>query len=124
MSLYKKMGDEFDSKRIIQYTSFVGAAVAMAGILIMGIPFELDPDHLPTILVTAIVGVGLPVLLLVVSLRYIGTVVAILVFSTTSVFGVIFANLLLGEIISAANIGAIGLIIGGTYLLRKKLSQD
>ena len=124
MSMYKRMGDEFDSKRIIQYTSFVGAAVAMAGILIMGIPFELDPSHLPTIMVTAIVGVGLPVLLLVVSLRYIGAVVAILVFSTTSVFGVIFANLLLGEIISAANIGALALIIGGTYLLRKKLASD
>lgn len=124
MTMYKKMGDEFDSKRIIQYTSFVGAAVAMAGILVMNIPFELDPSHLPTILVTGIVGIGIPILFVIVALRYIGAVRTILIFSTTSVFGALFAHVLLGELITLANVGAIGLVIVGTYFLRKKLSQD
>lgn len=117
MTMYKQMGDQFDSKRIIQFTSFIGAAVAMAGILIMNVPFEIDPDHLPTIFVTGIVGVGIPILLLVVSLRYIGAVVAVLIFSTTSVFGVAFSHVLLGEIISMENVAAVGLIIVGTYFL-------
>ena len=124
MTMYKQMGDEFDSKRIIQYTSFIGAAVAMAGILVMNIPFEIDPDHLPIIFVTGIVGVGLPILLLVISLRYIGAVVAILIFSATSVFGVLFSHVLLGEIVSIENVAAVSLIIVGTYFLRKKLAQD
>jgi len=124
MTMYKRMGDEFDSKRIIQYTSFVGAAVAMAGILVMNIPFELDPNHLPTILVTGIVGIGIPILFVIVALKYIGAVRTILIFSTTSVFGALFAHVLLGEIITFANVGAIGLVIVGTYLLRKKLSKD
>lgn len=124
MTMYKKMGDEFDSKRIIQYTSFVGAAVAMAGILVMNIPFELDPSHLPTILVTGIVGIGIPILFVIVALRYIGAVRTILIFSTTSVFGALFAHVLLGELITLANVGAIGLVIVGTYFLRKKLAQD
>jgi len=124
MTMYKRMGDEFDSKRIIQYTSFVGAAVAMAGILVMNIPFELDPNHLPTILVTGIVGIGIPILFVIVALRYIGAVRTILIFSTTSVFGALFAHVLLGELITLANVGAIGLVIVGTYFLRKKLSQD
>ncbi|MCH8085762.1 MAG: DMT family transporter, partial [Thaumarchaeota archaeon] len=29
MTMYKKLGDKFDSRRIIQYTSFVGAAIAL-----------------------------------------------------------------------------------------------
>ncbi len=124
MTMYKRMGDEFDSKRIIQYTSFVGAAVAMAGILVMNIPFELDPNHLPTILVTGVVGIGIPILFVIVALRYIGAVRTILIFSTTSVFGALFAHVLLGEIITLVNVGAIGLVIVGTYFLRKKLSKD
>ncbi len=124
MTMYKRMGDEFDSKRIIQYTSFVGAAVAMAGILVMNIPFELDPNHLPTILVTGVVGIGIPILFVIVALRYIGAVRTILIFSTTSVFGALFAHVLLGEIITLANVGAIGLVIVGTYFLRKKLAKD
>ena len=124
MTMYKRMGDEFDSKRIIQYTSFVGAAVAMAGILVMNIPFELDPNHLPTILVTGVVGIGIPILFVIVALRYIGAVRTILIFSTTSVFGALFAHVLLGELITLANVGAIGLVIVGTYFLRKKLAKD
>ena len=124
MTMYKRMGDKFDSKRIIQYTSFVGAAVALGGILVMGIPFQLNPNHLPTILVTGVIGIGMPVFFILIALRYIGAVRTILVFSTTTVFGVMFANLLLGEIISMANIGAIGVVLVGTYLLRKKLAKD
>jgi len=124
MTMYKRMGDKFDSKRIIQYTSFVGAAVALVGILVMGIPFQLDPSHLPTILVTGVIGIGMPVFFILIALKYIGAVRTILVFSTTTVFGVMFANLLLGEIISMANIGSIGVVLVGTYLLRKKLAKD
>ncbi len=124
MTMYKRMGDTFDSKRIIQYTSFVGAAVALGGILIMGIPFELDPNHLPTILITGIIGIGMPVFFILIALRYIGAVRTILVFSTTTVFGVMFSNLLLGEIITMVNVGSIGVVIVGTYLLRKRLARD
>ena len=124
MTMYKRMGDTFDSKRIIQYTSFVGAAVALGGILVMGIPFELDPNHLPTILITGIIGIGMPVFFILIALRYIGAVRTILVFSTTTVFGVMFSNLLLGEIISMTNVGSIGVVIVGTYLLRKRLARD
>ena len=124
MTMYKQMGDEFDSKRIIQYTSFVGAAIAMGGILVMNVPFEIDPNHLPTIFVTGIIGVGMPILFVIIAMRFIGAVRTILIFSTTSVFGAIFAHFLLGEIISLQNVGAIGLIIAGTYFLRKKLAQD
>jgi drug/metabolite transporter (DMT)-like permease len=124
MTMYKKIGDKFDSRRIIQFTSFVGAAVALGGILIMGIPFELDPNHLPTILVTGVTGVGMPIFFILIALRYIGAVRTILVFSTTTIFGVTFASLLLGEIISMANVGAIGIVIVGTYLLRKRLAKD
>ncbi len=124
MTMYKRMGDQFDSRRIIQYTSFVGAAVALGGILVMGIPFELDPDHLPTILVTGVIGVGIPVFFVLTALRYIGAVRTILVFSTTTVFGVMFSNLLLGETITMTNVGAIGVVIIGTYLLRKRLARD
>ena len=124
MTMYKRMGDEFDSKRIIQYTSFIGAAVAMAGILIMGIPFELDPDHLPVIFITGVIGVGMPVFFVLIALRYIGAVRTILVFSTTTVFAILFANTLLGETITMANVVAVGAVIGGTYILRQRLARD
>ena len=124
MTMYKRMGDKFDSRRIIQYTSFVGAAVALGCILVMGIPFELDPTHLPTILITGVIGIGMPVFFILIALRYIGAIRTILVFSTTTIFGVMFSNLLLGETISMANVGAMGIVIVGTYLLRNRLARD
>lgn len=124
MTMYKRMGDKFDSRRIIQYTSFVGAAVALGCMLVLGIPFELDPNHLPTILITGVIGIGMPVFFILIALRYIGAIRTILVFSTTTIFGVMFSNLLLGETISMANVGAMGIVIVGTYLLRNRLARD
>ena len=124
MTMYKRLGDKFDSRRIIQYTSFVGAAIALGAILILGIPFELDPNHLPTILITGVIGIGMPIFFILIALRYIGAVRTILVFSTSTVFGVMFANLLLGEIISIANVGSMGIVIAGIYLLRNRFARD
>ncbi len=84
----------------------------------------MDPDHLPTILITGVVGIGMPIFFILIALRYIGAVRTILVFSTTTVFGVMFSNLLLGEIISMANVGSMGIVIVGTYLLRNRLARD
>jgi len=47
-----------------------------------------------------------------------------LVFSTTTVFGVMFSNLLLGEIITMVNVGSMVIVIVGTYLLRNRLARD
>ena len=124
MTMYKKLGDKFDSRRIIQYTSFVGAAIALGAILVLGIPFELDPNHLPTILITGVIGIGMPIFFILIALRFIGAVRTILVFSTSTVFGVMFANILLGEIISIANVGSMGIVIAGIYLLRNRLARD
>ena len=124
MTMYKKLGDKFDSRRIIQYTSFVGAAIALGAILVLGIPFELDPNHLPTILITGVIGIGMPIFFILIALRYIGAVRTILVFSTSTVFGVMFANILLGEIISIANVGSMGIVIAGIYLLRNRFARD
>jgi len=71
-----------------------------------------------------VIGVGIPVFFILTALRYIGAVRTILVFSTTTVFGVMFSNLLLGETITMTNVGAIGVVIIGTYLLRKRLARD
>ncbi|MEK0368956.1 MAG: DMT family transporter [Nitrosopumilus sp.] len=124
MTMYKKLGDKFDSRRIIQYTSFVGAAIALGAILVLGIPFELDPNHLPTILITGVIGIGMPIFFILIALRYIGAVRTILVFSTSTVFGVMFANILLGEIISIANVCSMGIVIAGIYLLRNRFARD
>ena len=124
MTLYKRMGDEFDSKRIIQITSFIGTGVALAGLLVMDMPFELNPEHLPTILVTGVLGIGLPIFFVIIAMRFIGAIRTILIFSTTSVFGIIFSNILLGETITLTNVASIGMVIIGTYVLRKKLAHD
>ena len=66
----------------------------------------------------------MPVFFILIALKYIGAVRTILVFSTTTVFGVMFSSLLLGETITMANVGAVGIVIVGTYLLRKRLASD
>ena len=60
----------------------------------------------------------------VIALRSIGAVRTISLYSSTTVFGMVFATLLLHEVITFQNVLSIALVLGGMYLLRNKLGSD
>lgn len=121
--LCRYLSDKIDSKRITQLTSLISGVCAMGALVAFHIPFEIEPWSLGPIAFFAIGGTGFATMLFLVSMRLIGGVRTILLFSTNSVLGVIFAVILLGEVLTPINIISVALTFGGIYLLRNRLGE-
>ena len=124
INISKYVSDRLDSKQITQITSFVAGTFALLLILIFQIPFDISFSQIPGIVLSGIFGTGLSTLFFVMALRHIGAVRTTLIYSTSPVFGIIFAFLILYENITTINIVSTILVLIGVYLLRKRLSKD
>lgn len=118
------LSDKVDSKRLTQITSLVSGSIAMIALVMYHIPFNIDIASLGPIAFFAVGGTGIATILFLTSLRLIGGVRTILLFSTNSVLGVVFAAVLIGETINIANILSVALTLGGVCLLRNKIGGE
>jgi drug/metabolite transporter (DMT)-like permease len=123
ITLCKYVGDRFNSKRISQIVSFFCALFAFIIAIIFQIPIEIDFTQIPQIMFIAILGTGLSALFFLMGLKILGSVRTVLLYSTTSIFGVIFSTLFLSEIVTYVDILSIGIVLVGIFLLRNKLSE-
>ena len=123
ITLCKYVGDRFDVKRVTQIVSFVCAAAAISVIALFQIPMDVDIAQLPGILVMSILGTGMSTLFFLVGLKLIGAVRTVLLYSTTSVFGVLFSGIILSEAITAMDIVSLVLVLTGIFLLRNRLAE-
>lgn len=124
INMCKHVSNKIDAKKITQISSFAGGGFALLVILAFQIPFNVSPSHIPNIAVVGIFGTGLATYFFIMALKLIGAVRTILLYSSTSIFGMIFAAILLHEIISLQNVFSIALVLGGMYLLRNRLGND
>jgi len=123
ITLCKYIGERFDIKRIAQIVSFIGAAITISVIIIFQIPFNVEWSQLPSIFIISILGTGMSTVFFLFGLRLIGAIRAVLLYSTTSVFGVAFAGVILSEAITITNILSLSLVLGGIFFLRYKLVE-
>ncbi|WP_428324621.1 DMT family transporter [Nitrosopumilus sp.] len=123
ITICKYIGDKYDSRRVTQVTSFVCALVALFAIMLFQIPMDFEISHIPSIAVIAILGTGLSTLLFLAGLRKIGAVRTILLYSTTSVFGILFAGIFLAEEITLIDAISISITLVGIFFLRNKLAE-
>ena len=124
ITLCKYIGDRFDVKRVTQIVSFMCAAVAIALIAMFQIPMDVDITQMPGIIVMSVLGTGMSTLFFLVGLKLIGAVRTVLLYSTTSVFGVVFSGLILSEAITITDIISLALVLTGIFLLRNKLAEE
>lgn len=124
INLCKYVSKRFDAKRITQITSLVSGVFALGLMLMFNIPFNIDWSQVPSIVLLSIIGTGLAAFFFIVALRLIGAVRSLLLYSSSSAFGVVFSSVFLGEAITTANVVSIVLVIGGIYLLRNRLAED
>ncbi|MGY5144295.1 MAG: DMT family transporter [Candidatus Nitrosopumilus sp. bin_32a] len=123
ITLCKYVGDRFDVKRVTQIVSFVCATIAISIIVLFQIPMNIDIVQLPGILVMSILGTGMSTLFFLVGLKMIGAVRTVLLYSTTSVFGVLFSGIILSEAITVIDIVSLTLVLAGIFLLRNRLAE-
>lgn len=108
-----------DVKRLVQLKSAIGAAIIVVIVLALGIPLDVPAERIPHIVLLGVAGFAVPMLLFYLALKNIGTVRTILVFSTSSVFGVFYAMVFLGEHLGTHQILALGLMLAGLFLLKR-----
>jgi len=124
MNVYRYVSAQIDSKRILQIVSFVGGGGALVVALAFNLPIDLRLEDMPIILLSGIFGIGMAVLFIVRAIKYIGAVRTILIFSTTTIFGIIYSFFLLGEEIVLAHFVAFGLVFFGIYVLRNQMMES
>lgn len=123
VSLYKYISDSIRLSQIMQITSFVGAGTCFIMMISLGIPFFINSSQIPGVLFIGIFGIGIAAVCYISAMKFIGAVNTILVFSSTTVFGTVFSNLLLAENVFVNNVISISFIIVGIFFLRKKVSD-
>ncbi|MDH3736376.1 MAG: DMT family transporter [Nitrosopumilus sp.] len=123
ITLCKYLGDRFDVKKITQIVSFICAAVAISLIVVFQIPMDVDLMQLPGIFILSILGTGMSTLFFLMGMKIIGAVRTVLLYSTTSVFGVVFSGLILAETVTVADICSLALVLTGIFFLRNRLVE-
>ena len=124
VNLSKYVSNKIDPKRIVQLASLAAGGLAFSLILILQIPFEIDFRQIPSIVVIGLFGTGIATFFFIISLRFIGAIRTILLFSTTTVFGMVFAAIFLQETVTLSHVFSIILVSSGTYLLRNRLGKS
>lgn len=108
-------------KIIVLKTLIGGSLLFILTITVFGIAeFDaVDIIHMPYLVFAGSLGFGASLFFFLHSLKRIGTIKTILLFSTSSIFGMIFAKVFLNENITIYQIIAVGVILGGLYLIKR-----
>jgi len=109
-------------RKTVQITSFICAAITIAIIVLFQIPMDVKLVQLPSILIMSIIGTGMSTLFFLMGLKLIGAVRTVLLYSTMSMFGILFSGLILSEAITSVDIFSTMLVFAGIFLLRNKLA--
>ena len=120
----KYVSDKIDAKRITQITSFASGLFTLFILTILGISFDVDLKDIPIFFVLAFVGTGIDTLFFVMTLRLLGGVRTILLYSTTVIFGILFSSIVLSEEITIMDMFSTILVLSGIYFLRNKLGEE
>jgi drug/metabolite transporter (DMT)-like permease len=120
MNLFRYVSDKVDAKRILQIISFVAGGIALLIAILLQLPINLRLIDMPSILVTGVLGIGLSILLLVIAVKYIGAIRTMLIFTTQTLFGMLFAHFYLGEELQLFHFVAFAAVFSGIAMLCKK----
>lgn len=124
ITVCKYIGDKFNPKRVTQITSFFCAIITLTLLVLLQIPINFELEHLPNIVVIGVLGTGMSTLLFLAGLKLIGAVRTVLLYSTTSVFGILFAGLFLSEEIAPIDLISLGITLAGIFFLRNRLAES
>jgi drug/metabolite transporter (DMT)-like permease len=114
------ISSKLSASRLVQLKSIIGGSVLLGVTLVLQISFQMTFYQLLNIILLGSLGFGASLYFFINALRNIGTVKTVLVFSLSSVFGLLFAFIFLGENITIVQIGVVPLLFAGIYILEKR----
>lgn len=119
-NISKIVTHRIDVSKIVQLKGAIGGSVILIFVLLTGTSINISLIQVPNLLLVGTVGFGVSLYLFLHSLRRIGTVRTMLIYSTGTIFGLTFASIFLHEIIRSYQIAAIALMLFGIYLITKE----
>lgn len=122
-NLSRIISTRVNTARLVQLKSAIGGAIMLGIIFALGIPLQISAQQIPYLILLSILGFGGSLYFFLQSLKRIGTIRTIAIFSMSSVFGLVFAGIFLHEQISAFQIIAIIIMLTGIYLINRKESM-
>jgi drug/metabolite transporter (DMT)-like permease len=114
-----KHASSVNTIKVVQVMSLSGAFMCLALMLILQTPFTLDISNFSLLSLVGISGIGGSVLFFVMAARLIGAVRAILIFSSGTVFGIVYSGFYLLEPIGLFVILSVVATTIGLYLLHR-----
>ena len=122
-NLSKIVAHRVDISRIVQLKSIIGGSVLFFFALLLKIPINVTPLQIPNILLLGFLGFGFSLYFFLHSLKRVGTVRTMLIFSTSSIFGLVFATLFLHEAVGVYQLIAVTIMLFGIYLIAREGHQ-
>lgn len=119
-NISKIVAHRIDVTKIVQLKGAIGGGILLIFALLSGAPINIPLLQVPNLLLVGTVGFGVSLFLFLHSLRRIGTVRTMLIYSTATIFGLSFASIFLHELIGPYQIAAIALMLSGIYLITKE----
>lgn len=122
-NLSRILAEKIHVAKIAQIKCAIGGTILFVITVIgFGVPLNIEPSEIPPILVLGMVGFAASLYFFLQSLKRINTVRTVLIFSMSSIFGLVAASIFLQEQISWFQIVAAGIMIFGVYLMNRKES--
>jgi drug/metabolite transporter (DMT)-like permease len=120
-NISKVITQRVDIIKIIQLKSVVGGSILLAfSILILNVPLLINLSQIPYIILLGIFGFAVSLYFFLYSLKMLGTIMTIIIFSMSSEFGLIFVFIFLNESISTYQIIAVIAMLAGIYTVNRK----
>ena len=118
-NLVRKLSQRVDPIVMAKWRNFGGGLALLAFILISGQGISVEASTIPYIVLIGIIPVGLTTVFLFLALSRIGAVRTLLIFSTGSLFGTLYAHILLGEPITWVQAVGGAILFAGIILVSR-----
>ena len=115
----KIASQRIDAARLVQLKSAIGGSCLLLIVLLVRVPINITVSEVPNIILLGVAGFGGSLYFFMNSLKRIGTVRTILIYSTSVIFGLFFASLFLHESIGVYQIIAIIMMLSGIFLIER-----
>lgn len=120
----KKIDDSVKTRRIVHIMSCTGAVMTLGLMFLFQIPFNISFEEISVMSIVGFLGIGVTMVFFVSALRLIGAVRTVLIYSTTTVFSIVYSTLILSESITIMNMVSSGSVLLGLFVLRNRISSD
>ena len=111
--------------RLIQIKSLIGGVITIVFVFVSNIAFSINLYQIPNLLLLSLGGFAGSLFLFLRGMKEVGTVKSVMIFSTSSAFGIIFALIFLKEHMEIWKLlSSFVLIMVGIFFITKNNHED